>query len=161
MAYEGSLIAALTLAALGAIAPGAPAWAADKVRIANLTDVAFGTVAGGADRLSSQNVCVFSDSFTQGYSVTANGSGGAFELASGGARLPYEVLWADAVNTSGGTPLIAGGTAGGFRSSASHQFCNSGPSASASLTIALRASALNSADAGSYSATLQITIAPE
>lgn len=158
-----SLIVALVLAVAGAIAPLAPARAADKARITGLADVAFGTVNVGADQSASQNVCAYSDSATNRYSVVASGSGsgGSFALASGGAALPYEVLWAGAANQTGGTALSAGTVASGFTSVATHQFCNTGPSASASLTVVLRTAVLSSARAGAYSGTLQITIAPE
>jgi hypothetical protein len=158
-----SLIVVLAVAAAGAMMPAPPAQAADKARITGLFDVTFGIVTTGVDSTSSQSVCAYSDSNTQRYSVLASGtgSGGAFEIESGAARLPYEVLWADTANQTGGTALVAGGVTSGFSSTATHQFCNSGPSASASLTIALRASALGSATAGTYSGTLQIMIAPE
>jgi hypothetical protein len=163
MRYGGSLIAALILAVSGAIVPATPARAADKARITALSDVAFGTVNVGLDQSSSQNVCAYSDSATSGYSVSAtgSGSGGSFALSSGAAALPYEVLWSGTANQTGGTALIAGATTGGFTSAATHQFCNSGPSTSASLTIVLRSAALGSATAGSYSGTLQVMIAPE
>ena len=161
MGYGGSLVWLAGLAALAAGAPVSPAQAADKARITGLSDVAFGTVNVGADQTASQNVCAYSDSNTNRYSVTATGGSGAFELTSGADALPYEVLWAGSPNQTGGTSLVAGSARGGFTSSATHQFCNNGPSTSASLTIVLRAATLGSAQAGSYSGTLLITIAPE
>jgi len=158
-----SLGVALILAAVGASAPTTAARAADKARLTGLADVAFGAVNVSADQTSSQDVCAFSNSNTGGYSViaTGTGTGGTFTLSTGAAQLPYEVFWADTVNQTGGTALVAGGTTTGFTSNASQQTCNSGPSASASLTVVLRATALSSATAGDYSGTLQITIAPE
>jgi hypothetical protein len=150
--------------ALGCAAiPSAPARAADKARLTDLQDVAFGTIAGTADQSASQSVCAYSSSSAGGYSVTAtgDGSGGAFTLSSGAAQLPYEVLWAGSANQTTGLTLVAGATMPGFISGASQQTCNSGPAASASLTVVIRSSALVSATAGSYSGSLQITIAPE
>lgn len=151
----GGAIAAAMLAA-------APAQAADKARITGLSDVSFGLIAGTGDQSLSQSVCAYSNSSTNGYSVvaTGSGSGGAFEL-SGSAPLPYDVLWADSAGQTGGSALTAGTASPGFTSSASHQVCTSGPPASASLTIVIRAATLGSAPAGSYSGTLQLTIAPE
>jgi len=141
------------------------AWAApgDKARITGLADVAFGTLNTASDQSISENVCAFSNSATGGYSVTATGSGGsgAFTLASGGSQLPYEVSWAGSANQSNGTALTSGTLISGFTSAATQQSCNSGPAASASLTVIIRAASLGSAMAGPYSGTLQITIAPE
>jgi hypothetical protein len=151
-----------------ALAGGASVWSAsasaasDKVRVTGLADVAFGIVNTASDQSISQDVCAYSSSATSGYSVTAigDGAGGAFTLA-GPAPLPYQVRWSDAANQTNGTALTAGTLTSGFISSASQQTCNSGPAASASLTVIIRAAALGSALAGSYTGTLQVTIAPE
>lgn len=164
MRYGNLPSLALALAVVGASSAAAsPAWAADKARITGLSDVTFGVIAGTGDQSVSQSLCAFSDSSSNGYSViaTGNGSGGSFELSSGSAQLPYEVLWADSAGQTGGSALVAGVVTSGFTSGASHQFCNSGPSASASLTIVIRGATLSSARAGAYLGTLQITIAPE
>jgi hypothetical protein len=139
------------------------AQAADKARLTQLSDVAFGLIAGTGDQAISQNLCAFSGSATEGYSVTASGNGpnGTFALTGGPAPLAYEVLWASSANQTGGTALLAGSPSSGFVSSASQQTCNSGPPTSATLTIVIRASTLSSARAGSYSGALQLTIAPE
>jgi hypothetical protein len=156
--------AALVFAIATGVVP-APAWAApsDKARLSGLADIAFGTINPAADQTSSENLCAFSNSNTGGYSVTASGSGsgGAFTLDSGADALPYEVRWAGAANQANGTALTAGGIVAGFTSAASQQTCNSGPPASATLTVIVRAAALGSVQAGSFSGTLQITIAPE
>jgi hypothetical protein len=156
---------AALLLAIGASMPASPGWAApaDKVRLTGLADVAFGTVNPALDQTSSENLCAFSNSNTNGYSVTAigNGAGGAFTLDSGSDTLPYEVRWAGASGQANGTALTAGTPTPGFISAASQQSCNSGPPASATLTVIVRANALGSVQAGSYTGNLQITIAPE
>jgi hypothetical protein len=140
-----------------------PARAADKARITGLSDVAFGLITGTADQAISESVCAYSSSSTGGYSVTAtgDGSGGAFELSAGADQLAYDVLWTDSADQAGGTALVAGSATAGFTSVANQQFCNSGPSTSASLTVVIRSASLGSAMVGSYAGTLQITIAPE
>jgi hypothetical protein len=140
-----------------------PVCAAEKARITGLSDVSFGSVAVTVDRTASQSVCAYSSSNNGAYWVSAqgSGSGGAFTLASGAAQLPYEVYWADSPGQTGGQQLAAGSTATGFVSIATHQFCNSGPATSASLTVVLRAAVLGSATAGDYSGTLEITLGPE
>lgn len=158
-----SLIVPLALAVLSTIAPDGPARAADRARITGLSDVAFGTINGTGDQTASQSLCAYSSSSTNGYSVMASGSGsgGAFALSSGAAQLPYEVLWADSANQTGGTALVANAVQSGHVSVASQQTCNSGPSSSASLTIVIRDATHSAAGAGTYSGSLSLTIAPE
>ena len=152
-------------AVIGLGTPSTPARAApsDKARLSGLADVAFGTPSLAADQTISENVCAFSNSATNGYSVTANGSGSgsAFTLTTGAAQIPYEVRWAGTANQANGTALTAGTRVPGFISAATQQACGNGPAASATLTVIIRAAALGAAQAGSYSGTLQITIAPE
>jgi hypothetical protein len=163
MRYGSSLIVTLLVGVVCAGGVAAPARAADKARITGLSDVSFGLITSLADHSIGQSVCAYSSSNTNGYSVTATGSGSgeSFALLSGADQLAYDVLWADDANQSGGIALVAGTTTGGFTSVAKQQFCNSGPSTSATLTVVIRSTELSAAMAGSYSGTLQITIAPE
>jgi hypothetical protein len=143
----------------------APALAAsNNVRITNLSDVAFGTLASlGADAVSSQNVCVFANTSSNGYRITASGSssGGSFALGSGPNQLDYEVQWSPSSGQSSGTALSPNVSLTGLFTTATQQTCNSGPASSASLIVVLRSSALSSATAGSYSGTLTLVVGPE
>lgn len=157
------LTATLVMGVLGAGAWTSPAKAAsDKARLTGLADASFGTITSSADQTASQSVCAFASSNTGAYSVTAvgSGNGGAFALSSGSAELPYDVLWADAPNQTAGTSLVAGSATGGFASGTNQQSCQSGPPTTATLTIVIRSITLNAAQAGDYTGTLQITIAP-
>jgi hypothetical protein len=153
--------------AIGVIAagewPSLASAASDKARLTELSDVSYGLITSFVDQTSSQDVCAFTSSNTNRYAVSAVGSGGggAFAIASGSAQLPYDVLWSDTPNGSGGTSLIAGLATGGFTSTTNQHTCNSGPPTTASLTIVIRSTSLSAAQAGAYSGTLQITIAPE
>ena len=154
------------LALLGAALSlyGSPALAADKVRITGLADVAFGTIGNlGIDAVRSQSVCLYSNSSTNGYNVTATGGGpgGSFQLSSGGLSLPYEVQWSSSAGQSSGTKLDPNVPLTGQVSAATHQTCGSGPASSASLIVVLRSSALSSATAGTYNGTLSLLVAPE
>jgi len=153
---------ALGLALACGMLPSSAYAANDKARISGLADVAFGPVSTATDTPISQDVCAYSSSATNGYSVTATGSGGggAFTLSSGAAQLPYDVLWADSAGQPNGTALSAGTTTSGFISTAGQQGC-SNPTASATLTVVIRAASLGTALAGSYTGSLQITIAPQ
>jgi hypothetical protein len=150
---------------LGALAVyGSPALAADKVRISGLADVSFGTIGNlGADAVRSQSLCLYSNSSTNGYNVTATGGGpgGSFLLSSGGLSLPYEVQWSSSAGQSSGIKLNPNVPLTGQVSAATQQACGSGPASSASLIVVLRSSALSSATAGAYSGTLSLLVAPE
>lgn len=159
-----ALLRALSGLAAAAVAWTAPAAAANKVRLTNLSDVAFGTVANlGVDAVRSQNVCVYSNSNASGYHVTAigTGAGGAFELASGANSLAFDVSWSSATGQSTGLALSPNVPLTGQISAATQQSCNSGPATSASLIITLPAAALSSAIAGNYSGTLTLVVGPE
>jgi hypothetical protein len=143
----------------------APAAAqSNKVNISNLSDVVFGSLANvGVDAVNSQSICVYSSTATNGYQVTAtgSGSGNAFAMSSGLSTLPYDVQWNASAGQSSGTQLTAGATLTGQISSANQKTCNSGPANSASLIVILRSSALSKASAGDYSGTLTLLIGPE
>lgn len=142
-----------------------PAGAAPKrVRITGLSDVAFGTIANlGVDDVGSQSVCIYSQTTTNGYNVTANGtgSGGAFQLASGANLLPFDVQWNSSAGQTNGTQLSPNVPLTGLVSSAMAQQCTSGPATSASLIIILRSAALASTTAGTYNGTLTLVFGPE
>ena len=156
---------AFLLLGLALLLIAAPARAAsNKVRISGLGDVAFGTIANlGLDAVQSQSVCVYADTATNGYNVTASGSGsgGAFQLASGLARLAYEVQWSSSAGQSSGVQLSPNTPLPGQTSSATQQTCNNGAATTASLILVLRSAALSSASAGSYSGTLTLVVGAE
>lgn len=138
--------------------------ASNKVRITDLADVSFGNISDlSGDAVQSQSLCLFSDTASSGYNVTAAGSGpaGAFQLTAGSQALPYEVQWSGAPNRTSGTRLDPNLPLTGQVSTASHQTCNNGPASSASVIVILRAAALSSALAGSYSGTLTLLVGPE
>lgn len=155
---------ALALGALFASIATPAVGASPNVRITGLTDVAFNTITDlASDTSRAEDVCVYSASPTSGYRVTATGSGssGAFDLRSGGNRLSYQVQWNSQAGNLSGTQLISGTPLTGLVSSATSETCNPGPSASASLIVILRASALSAALPGTYTGQLTLLIAPE
>jgi hypothetical protein len=138
--------------------------AADKVRITNLSNVDFGLISSlQSDSRRSQSICLFSNSAGGAYSVSASGSGagGSFTLSSGTMTLSYEVEWSASSGQTSGTQLSPSAALTGQASSASHQFCNSGPAVSASMTVILRGSELSRAQEGNYTGTLTVLIAAE
>jgi spore coat protein U-like protein len=138
--------------------------ASNKVRITNLSDLSFGTVANLAqDAIRSESVCLYADTATNGYHVTATGTGpgGAFQLSSGARTLAYDVQWSSTAGQNSGAQLTPNVPLTGQISSAAQQVCSSGPLTTASLIIVLRSAALSSATAGSYNGTLTLVIGPE
>ena len=89
--------AALAHCALAALLLVQPAAApAQKVRITNLSDVDFGTIANlQSDSRRAQNICLYSNGTAGGYSVLASGSGpgSSFSLANGPSLMAYDVEW--------------------------------------------------------------------
>lgn len=162
LAGAGRLI---LVGALAIALTASPAFAAsNRVRITKLTDAAFGSIANlGINATRTQNVCLFSDTNTHGYRITAvgTGPGGAFRLTSGGNTLAFQVQWNSSSGQSSGTQLTPNVPLTGLISSATQQACNSGPPTSASLIILLQSSALSSATAGAYSGTLTLIAGPE
>jgi len=138
--------------------------ASNKVRLTNLTDVAFGTLSNfGSDAVQSQSVCLFADTTTNGYNIVASGSGaaGAFQLASGLDTLAYEVQWSSSAGQTSGVQLAPSVPLTGQSSTATQQACSNGPANTASLIVIVRSTALSSAAAGSYSGTLTLVVGPE
>lgn len=136
-----------------------------RVRISGLSDVTFSNVDPSVDASDAQNVCVWSNTSTRGYSVTATGSGtaGAFTLASGALPdVPYTVEWASTSGQTSGSGLIAATALTGQTSAAISSDCSAGPSASASLVVSLGSSTLQGMTAGvTYNGTLTLVVAPE
>ena len=154
----------LGLAIAALLAPQASHAQSNNVRITQLSDVAFGSLANlGVDAVRTQSICVFAHTATGGYRVTATGSapGGAFALSSGTSLLAYDVQWSSSAGQLAGTQLSPNVTLTGLTSPASHQTCSNGPAATASLILVLRSVALSSASAGSYSGTLTLLVGPE
>lgn len=135
-----------------------------RARITGLTDVAFLNQDPGAAAFNAQNVCVWSNTATGAYTVTASGSGAAnaFTLAAGASTVPYSVEWAPTTGQASGTALASGVASGSLTSAATHQTCTSGPSASASLIVRMSSDDLSTMDAGSnYTGTLTLLISPQ
>ena len=135
-----------------------------RVRISGLSDVAFTDVDPSVDASNAQNVCVWSNTGTRGYRLTATGSGAgnAFTLANASLTVPYTVEWSGSSGQTGGTALTAGSALTGLTSTATNSNCASGPAASASLIVKVGSASLQTMDAAtSYTGTLTLLVAPE
>jgi len=75
---------------------------------------------GAGDTRSTDDVCLWMNTSTKGYSVTASGSGdeGAFMMGAGAARRTYRISWSEgdgdaiALTPGAGSPYLRSGAAG-------------------------------------------------
>jgi len=138
---------------------------ATRVQITGLGDVTFSSVDPGSAASNNQSVCVWSNTATKGYNITATGDGAssAFTLASASLPVvPYTVEWAGSTGQTSGTALTKSTALTGLTSAATRAGCSSGPSSSASLIVKMAAADLQSMTAGAtYTGTLTLVVAPE
>src|SRR5579884_2119537 len=114
---------AATQGSLGATSTGSVSIGAsvpNRVQLSGLVDVSFANQDPATPALSAQNVCVWSNTSTKGYNVTATGSGtaNAFTLSSGALTVPYSVQWSQSSGQTSGTALATGTALTGLKSTA-------------------------------------------
>ena len=163
---NGAALAA-TQGSLGSTSTGSISIGAsvpNRVQISGLVDVSFANQDPSTAASNAQNLCVWSNTSTRGYNVTATGSGtaNAFTLANGALTVPYSVEWAASSGQSSGATLTSGAALTGLTSTATNATCAAGPSSTASLIVKISASNLQSmAAATNYTGTLTLVVAPE
>lgn len=160
-------LAAPTQGTLGATSTGSvtiTVQVPSRVQITGLTDVAFGSVEPNAQAVSSQSNCVWSNTATKGYTITASGSGtaGAFTLTSGVlAPVSYAVQWNQATGQSSGTALTAATASTGFVSTATVPTCLTSPTTTSSLIVTIAPTQLATmASLTTYTGTLTLLVSP-
>ena len=157
-ATQGSLGSTST----GSISIGASV--PNRVQLTGLTDVSFVNQDPASAATNAQNVCVWSNTSTRGYNVTATGSGAgsAFTLANGALTVPYSVQWSGSSGQASGTALATGAPLSGLTSTARNATCSAGPGSTASLIVNISASSLQGMLAATtYTGTLTLVVAPE
>lgn len=135
-----------------------------RVRISGLSDVAFTNQDPTADASNAQDVCVWSNTATKGYRITATGSGAsnAFTLSNASLTVPYSVEWDDSSGQTTGTAMTSGTALTGLISTATNPNCSPGPSETASLIVKMSAADLQRMQASTnYTGTLTLVVAPE
>jgi hypothetical protein len=135
-----------------------------RVQITALSDVTFSNVDPTTTATSTQNNCVWSNTATKGYTITATGggTGGAFTLRSGAlAPVTYNVQWNQSTGQSTGTALTAGAPSSTFVSTATTPTCATSPTTSSSLIVSIpSAQLLNMASLTNYTDTLTLLVSP-
>jgi hypothetical protein len=163
---HGTAMAA-TQGSLGSTSTGSVSIGAsvpNRVQLSGLTDVSFTNQDPASAASNAQNVCVWSNTSTKGYNVTASGSGAgsAFTLANGALTVPYSVEWAGSSGQSAGTALASGSALTGLTSTATNATCSAGASSSASLIVKISSANLQTMQAATtYTGTLTLVVAPE
>lgn len=158
---------AATQGTLGATSTGSisiTASVANRAQITGLSDVTFSAVDPGSAASNTQSDCVWSNTATKGYSITASGSGtaGAFTLANGALTVAYSVQWAASTGQSSGTALTAGTPLAGMTSTAVNPTCSTSPTTTSSLIVGITAANLQSMTAAtSYTGTLTLLVTPQ
>lgn len=136
----------------------------NRVQLSGLSDIAFTNQDPAADASNAQNVCVWSNTSTRGYNVTASGSGAgsAFTLANAALTVPYTVEWTGSSGQTSGTLLAPGTALAGLVSGASNATCSAGADESASLIVKISSASLQGMQAAAnYTGTLTLVVAPE
>jgi hypothetical protein len=158
---------AVTQGTLGATSTGTvsiSASVANRAQITGLTDVTFNAVDPGTAQSVPQSNCVWSNTSTKAYSITATGSGtsGAFTLANGANSVPYSVQWSQSTGQTTGSALAAGTALPGQISTAANPTCSTSPTTTSSLIVGITAANLQTMVAGaSYTGTLTLLVTPQ
>jgi hypothetical protein len=136
----------------------------NRARISGLTDVSFLNQDPATAASNAQNVCVWSNTATKAYTITATGSGtaSAYTLSNGGGTVPYTVEWAATSGQTSGTALTTGTASSSLTTGAVNQSCSSAPLATASLIVKMATADLGTMSAGSnYTGSLTLLVTPQ
>ncbi len=135
-----------------------------RVQITGLTDITLANVDPGAEARKPQDTCVWSNTATKGYTITATGSGtgGAFTLASGALTpVTYAVAWSQQSGQTTGTALVPATASAGFVSTAVLPGCATAPTTTSSLVVSIAPAQLQTmASLTSYTGTLTLLVNP-
>lgn len=131
-----------------------------RARITGLTDVSFLLQDPNTAASSAQNVCVWSNTSSKGYTLTASGGTG-FTLTNGALSVPYSVQWSATSGQTTGTALTSGTATGTLTSTATQQSCSTGATSTSSLIVSMSTTDLGTMQATtSYTGTLTLVVAP-
>ena len=136
----------------------------NKLKVSNLDDTALGTFAG-ADLSATETICVY---FNQDapYQITfdSNDTPGTFELSDGVNNIPYSFTYDDGVNGAtavvAGTPLTGRDLANNNATTGADDDCATIAADNGTLDFTALATDITGNPNGTYSETLNITVAP-
>ena len=166
LALAATSAQAATQGTLGATSTGTVTITAsvpNRARITGLTDIAFTNQDPNSAASNAQDVCVWSNTATRNYTVTATGNGAAsaFTLANGALTVPYSVEWAGSNGQTTGSTLATGSASAAFTSGAANQTCSTGGE-SASLVVGIGTTDLGTMTAATtYTGVLTLVVSPQ
>ena len=136
----------------------------NKLKVSNLDDTALGTFAG-ADLSATETICVY---FNQDapYQITfdSNDTPGTFELSDGVNNIPYSFTYDDGTNGAtavvAGTPLTGRDLANNNATTGADDDCATIAADNGTLDFTALATDITGNPNGTYSETLNITVAP-
>jgi hypothetical protein len=137
---------------------------AKVAKISGLSDVSLAAVDPGTTATNTQNVCVWSNTATKGYSITASGSGPgkSFSLANGSMTAPYSVKWNGSSGQASGTLLNPDAALTGLISTATDPSCSSGSATTSSLIVTIDLANLQKMEPeANYSGVLNLIISAQ
>ena len=136
----------------------------NKLKVSNLDDTALGTFAG-ADLSATETICVY---FNQDapYQITfdSNDTPGTFELSDGVNNIPYSFTYDDGTNGAtavvAGTPLTGRDLANNNATTGADDDCATIAADNGTIDFTALATDITGNPNGTYSETLNITVAP-
>ena len=136
----------------------------NKLKVSNLDDTALGTF-NGADLSATETICVYYNQVAP-YQITfdSNDTPGTFELSDGVNTIPYSFTYADPINPAdpvvAGTPITGRSTDGNNAVAAADDDCATTGVDNGTLDFTALATDITGNPNGTYSETIDITIAP-
>lgn len=168
VAAAPAMATAPTQGSLGATSQGVvniSATIPQRVQLTGLADFSFGTLDPASAASSAENVCVWSNTATKNYTITATGSGtsSAFTLTNGSTTVAYGVQWSATSGATSGTALAVNTASPAFASTATSPTCASGPTTTAALVVGFTTAQLQGAtgSATAYTGTLTLLVTPQ
>jgi hypothetical protein len=156
---------AATQGTVGATSTGALAITAsvpNRASITSLADISFAAIDPATAATRTQGPCVWSNTATRKYTITANGSGtaGAFTLTDGAVVVPYSVGWAATAGASSFTTLASGAASAALVATSANVACSAG--VDSTMQVAITAANLQTMVAtNSYNGTLTLVVTPQ
>jgi hypothetical protein len=135
-----------------------------RAQLTGLADVNFASVDPTVNASNAQNVCVWSNTATKGYTIraTGDGSASAFTLTNGTNTVPYTVEWNATSGQTSGTALVTNVASATVTSTAVNPTCSSAPLTTASLVVRISSANLLTMSAGtSYTGVLTLLVTPQ
>lgn len=129
------------------------------IRIRQVSDHAFGSYAGTGDLNSNDTLNISMNYASGGYSVTGTGSGAAsaFTITNGSQTIAYNVYFNDVTGNTGEAPLVSGTPLGSQTGGA---VTLGATTLNANVHVEILEANLQNVNAGSYSGTLTLVVAP-